>query len=90
MTSAQKFEKEGFESVINKDAESAIKSFLESENSYNTYHQVYEIAKYLKKNKENLSDKNSPEWKNVYKKLVSDYSWKMPENFKTQLVELSK
>lgn len=41
---AEKYEEDGFQFLLTKDVNSAISSFIKSENSYNGYHQVYEIA----------------------------------------------
>lgn len=87
---AKKYEEDGFQFLLDQDVNSAINSFIKSENSYNSYHQVYEIARYLTKNKERLSDKNSISWKEVYIKILSEYSLKMPEQFKIKLQEKVK
>lgn len=87
---AEKYENEGFQNLVDKDVFAAISSFEKSENAYNSYHQVYEIALLLKKDKVLLSDKKSSEWKSVYTKLVNDYKWKMPEEYKKKLTELAK
>lgn len=89
-SSAEKYENDGFQSLIDKNIELAILSFTKSENSFNGYHQVYEISKYLRKNKNGLLDKTSTNWKATYKRIVTDFSWGMPENYKDKLEELSK
>lgn len=88
--SAKKYEEEGFQSLLSKDVNSAISSFIKSENSYNGYHQVYEIVRYLTKNKEKLSEKDSNFWKETYVKVMSDYSLKMPEQFKYRFQEQAR
>lgn len=40
--------------------------------------------------KEVLSDKNSKIWDDTYKRILTDYSWKMPEQFKHKIQELVK
>lgn len=86
---ALKFEREGFNYLLEKDVESAIASFRKSENSFNGFHNVYGIAVYLEKNKSNLSDNNPDTWRQIYATVVKDYSWKMPEDIKMKLVELA-
>ena len=86
---ALKFEREGFNYLLEKDVESAIASFRKSENSFNGFHNVYGIAVYLEKNKSNLSDNNPDTWRQIYATVVEDYSWKMPEDIKMKLVELA-
>ncbi len=81
---AKKFESSGFESLLNKDINASIDFFIKSENSYNGFNTVYEIAKYLVKNKTTLSDKNSEFWPITYKTILAKYSWKMPKNYKIE------
>jgi hypothetical protein len=85
ITAAKLHESEGFSNLINKDIEGAINSFNSSETSYNSYHQVYEIGRYLNSNKDKLKDKDSPFWKEAYTKILTDMSWKMPADVKTKL-----
>jgi hypothetical protein len=89
ITAAKLHESEGFSNLINKDVEGAINSFNASETSYNSYHQVYEIGRYLNSNKDKLKDKDSPFWKEVYAKILNDMSWKMPADIKDKLSDLS-
>ena len=89
ITAAKLHEDEGFSNLMNKDVESAINSFNESETSYNSYHQVYEIGRYLNSNKDKLKDKDSPFWKEAYTKILTDMSWKMPADVKDKLTGLS-
>ncbi|WP_264530297.1 hypothetical protein [Flavobacterium sp. N502540] len=86
---AKKHELAGFKFLIDKDVNSAIESFTESENSYNGFHNVYEIGRYLSKNKDNLLNKNATEWKSVYKMIDTKYSWEIPEIYKKEIIKLS-
>lgn len=87
---AQKFESDGFNYLLQKDVSNAITSFRKSENSLNGYHLVYDIAYYLNKNKQKLSDKNSEFWKEAFQKILKDYSWKIPDEIKLKLTAMSK
>jgi hypothetical protein len=87
---AQKFESEGFAYLLEKDVDNAIVSFRKSENSSNGYHMAYDIAFYLDRNRSKLSDKNAAFWKESYRKLLTDYSWKMPKDVKEKLREMSE
>lgn len=82
---AKKFEMEGFNYLLSNNVEEAIASFVKSENSYNSYNQVYEIALYLQKNKSKLTDPKSEFWPQVYQKIVEDFSWKMPPDIKERM-----
>jgi len=86
---AQKFEADGFRYLLEKDVSNAISAFRQSENSYNGFHQVYEIARYLNENKSKLSDVNSEFWKEAYRKILSDFSWRMPEDVKQKIITVS-
>ncbi len=74
---AAKFERLGFESVINGDNKSAINHFEKCELVYPSYHSSYEIIKYLKENIN--SDKKS-----ICKGLLK-YTWKVPKDITEQL-----
>jgi hypothetical protein len=87
---AEKYELEGFNYLLQKDVNNAILSFRKSENSYNGFHMVYDIATYLVKNKSKLSDKNSAFWQDAYLIILKDYSWKMPIEIKAKLEEITK
>jgi hypothetical protein len=87
---AQTFEINGFNYLLEQDIDNAITSFRNSENSYSSFHQVYEIERYLEKNKKNLSNKDSEIWREAYRKLLKDYSWGMPNDIKIKLTEKTK
>lgn len=87
---AKEYEEKGFSYLINMDIDNAIKSFTQSENSYNGYNMVYDIAYYLKKNRDLLQINNPEIWKPTYATIISKYSWRMPEKYKSKLSDLSK
>lgn len=87
---AKQFEDEGFSYLLSKDIDNAIDSFTKSENSYNGYHMVYDIAIYLNKSRNQLSNNNVENWKPVYNTILSKYNWKMPEKYRSQLEEQAK
>jgi|GEM_PF-5869237 len=89
-SSAELYEENGFSYLIKKDVSNAIISFRKSENATNGFHMVYEIAKYLNENKSKLMNSNSEFWKTAFKKITTDYSWKMPQDIKEKLHENSK
>jgi len=75
------YEKDGFDCLLNRDYDGALKSFISAENVYPGYHNCYEIERYLKSNGD-LNDKSSPKWNVLYKKLISDWSWGMEKEYK--------
>lgn len=85
---AKKFEKDGFKFLLRKDVIEAIKYFKKSENSYNGFHNVYEIANYLEKNKSRLLTNDELIWKETYTTLLEEYSWKMPEDIKSNFTKI--
>lgn len=90
LTEAQSWEEKGFTDLINKEIDSAIYAFTTSENSYNGFHSVYDISKYLKSNRADLLEKNSTKWKEVYQKIGGSFSYGMPSNTKALILNLSK
>jgi hypothetical protein len=78
---ALKNELEGFNYLLEKNIEDAISAFSRSENAYNSFHQVYEIAKYLKDKKDLIRDDKF--WQRTYRDLIENYSWKMPDSIKS-------
>jgi len=85
---AKKYESLGFENLSNRDVELAIANFDNSEQSCNGYNSVFEISRLLKKNKDKLIDANSDYWNVIYKKILSDYSWKLSDE-NIQLIQNS-
>ncbi len=83
---ASAWEEQGFFYLLKRDVKNAIYCFKQSEATYNQYHQVYEIAKYLDSQKELLYETNSPNWKIAFRKIATSYSWKMPKGVKDSLL----
>lgn len=75
------YESMGFECLLNKDIMCAIDNFKLSEQSYNGFHQVYEIYVYLLRNKSN------PQWDIIYNDILTRYSWKMSPEVKKRFNE---
>lgn len=88
--SAIDWESKGFSFLFNKDIDNAILAFKSSENAYNSFHQVYEISRYLAENRSHLKDSNTEFWKTTYNKIAKDFSWKMSPEVKEKLLEISK
>jgi hypothetical protein len=85
---ALKNELEGFNYLLEKNIEDAISAFSRSENAYNSFHQVYEIAKYLKDKKDLIRDDKF--WQRTYRDLIENYSWKMPDSIKSEFEKRTK
>ena len=88
---ASKFERQGFESLFQRDVDGAIAAFNNAEQNTNGYHMVYDIWNYLRKNKPGLSNAaNDAAWKKAYTDILNDFSWKMPADIKDKMNELSR
>ncbi|MBE0639604.1 MAG: hypothetical protein IH598_13890 [Bacteroidales bacterium] len=87
---ALEWQTKGFSFLLSRDIDDAIHAFSNSENAYNGFNMVYEIHRYLRANREKLIDKESAEWETAYSKIANDFSWKMPPEIKSKLLELSK
>ncbi len=73
---AKEKEREGFQDLIEGDYDGAIKSFQESEDSFNTYNNAYDIAKLLRVYKPRLNDPAVK--KEVFKTIVNKHSYGAP------------
>lgn len=79
------WEKKGFQNLINKNLDQAISAFENSENSYNSFHQVYEIASYLKQKRKSGETIDDRFWQIIYKEILANFSWKMPNDAKQKM-----
>jgi hypothetical protein len=82
---AKTWEEIGFKSLLEKDLDNAILAFGNSEKAYNSFHQVYEIQRFLLSRKNSGEKRDDTFWKGIYKKIITEYSWKMPEDIKKDL-----
>jgi len=78
LATAKEKEREGFQSLIDGNYDDAINSFQESEDSFNTYHNAYDIAKLLRENKTRLNDPTVK--KEVFKTIVNKHSYGAPSD----------
>lgn len=80
-------EREGFQDLINGDYDGAQAAFEASENAYNSYHNVYELARLVRDNKSQLS--NPAKKKEVFQKIVKDLSYGAPPDLLAQIKTLA-
>ncbi len=85
--SAVEFSKAGFEAMVSGDIDGAIKGFESAEAVYPTFQSAYDIARLLKRNKDQWSDVNVR--KSVYNQIATEYSWKAPQEYISKLKELA-
>jgi hypothetical protein len=85
---ASVYETKGFQDLINQDVTAAINNFIRAENSFNGFHQVYEIAEYLKSQ---LSKEiNNELWKTIYLKMLTDFNQFIPDNLSYEFNKLKR
>lgn len=82
---AENLQLQAFEFLFKKDINNAIQKFKECENAYPSYLSIYEIKNLLIKEKSFLLNSNSAKWKEVYLKILNDYSFKLSEEIKKEL-----
>jgi len=88
---AQNWELKGFEYILSKDVDAAIEAFTKAEISWPAHHNVAEIKRLLVKNRDALgaarNDEKSAPWGQLYRTLLSEYSWGMPTSIRISLRE---
>ncbi len=75
---AQKLERDGFNYILAGDMKKAEAAFNEIEEIYPSYHQAYEISRYLKLNSGFYTDPRGIT--EIQRKIVKDYTWKAPQD----------
>lgn len=80
---AKEFEIAGFQALVDKDLDKAIKCFTDSENSANSFHSSFEITNYLKDKRPDQSKPNF--WMEVYEYMLENRYGYMPEEVKNSM-----
>jgi len=89
--SVVRLEREGFEKILNRDINGAIRAFSEASTLWPEYHNVSEIRNLLLSNKIELSKPNNVTlWKEVSRTIMIKYSWGIPTNLRRKITEFSK
>lgn len=84
--SAAFWEQQGFDALAKKDAKAAIEAFRKTEESYNGYHNAYELTRYLQQN-EALHTNDTAAWNKAAKHIVVNYAWGMPKGTREKLLK---
>jgi len=82
---ARDWETLGFKHLIAWEVEPSIQAFAEAEKIWPDYHNVAEIRQLLSNNKEALGTRESPGWKEVCQKILTEYSWGMPPDVRQDM-----
>jgi hypothetical protein len=84
---ATKLERDGFEALIQGNYDKAVVAFQASENAYNSFHNVYELARLLRRKKATMND--PIQRKEVFQTIVKTYSYGAPVDLWPQVVSIS-
>ncbi|WP_051931059.1 hypothetical protein [Gillisia sp. Hel_I_29] len=82
---AATLERKALYSLLDKNVEGALRNLEECEQVLPGYHSVYEVMILLKKNRVALLDKEDSLWQEVYRQLLNNFSWRIPESIKKKL-----
>jgi hypothetical protein len=75
-------ERRGFEALIRHDVSAAIAAFDEARSIWPEYHNVAEIGRVLRQQRDRLADPESPAWQQLYREILTRYSWGLPEDLR--------
>jgi hypothetical protein len=78
-------ERRGFEALIGRDVTSAIAAFDDARSIWPEYHNVAELGRALRNRRDDLADPASPDWPQLYREILTRYSWGMPEDLRSAL-----
>lgn len=82
-------ERRGFSALLDRDVGAALEAFGDAVEAWPDYHNVSEIHKLLSKSEDELSDAQSPQWKEVYRIVLADFSWGMPSDLRPEFRTLA-
>jgi hypothetical protein len=92
--SANYWEYKGFESLLNMDIDNSINYFSNAERKYPALNNVYEINSLLKRKEKTIKtgDENTKKeiWKIIFRNILKEYTWGMPEEIKNKMIEKAK
>ena len=75
-------ERAGFEAIINRNVEVAIRQFAAARKAWPDYHNVAELEKVLRNKKSSLT--NEASWKDLEQLILQKYSWGMPTDIRAK------
>jgi tetratricopeptide (TPR) repeat protein len=83
---ARDWEVLGFSYILARDVRAAIDAFSQAEKIWPDYHNVSEIRRALVRDSHRLAETNSPEWKSLYRRVLSELSWGMPPSVRQSML----
>ncbi len=84
-TQAAAAERRGFEALIDHNVEAAIAAFDDARDIWPEYHNVAEIGRILRKRQDQLADPSSEAWGQLFREIVTRYSWGVPEDLRAAI-----
>lgn len=75
-------ERRGFEALVAGDVDAAIAAFDEARGIWPEYHNVAEIGRALRNRRDRLADPQSPAWSELYRDILTRYSWGLPTDLR--------
>jgi hypothetical protein len=78
------YEQQGFEAILRRDIDAAIKAFQQARNEQADYHNVEEIGRLLQQEQGRIQS-DAAHWKKVVDIILTKYSWGMPEDIRRQM-----
>ena len=86
---AARFERAGFEAILERRFDDALRAFESAREVWPEYHNVPEIADYLARMRPNRAPLDPADWAALERTLLTTYSWGMPaalrDTFRTRL-----
>ncbi len=79
---AEAAERRGFQALIDHDVAAAIEAFDNARSIWPDYNNVAEIGQALRRFESRLQDPESPMWPQLYREILTRYSWGMPEDLR--------
>ena len=82
-TLAAAAERRGFEALVKHDVATAIAAFDEARRILPDYRNVAEIGNALRRFEDRLKDPESPMWAQLYREILTRYSWGLPDDLRS-------
>lgn len=86
---AARFERAGFEAILDRRLDDAISAFESAREAWPEYHNVDESADYLARMRANQAPLDAADWAEIDRTMLTRYSWGMPadlrDTFRTRL-----
>lgn len=82
---ARDWEIAGFSYLLEKKIAPAVAAFSQAEKLWPDYHNVAEIRRLLIQNQDALRSAADPAWNELYRKILSQFSWGMPADARQQM-----